>query len=165
MTDRGRSPAGPAQPGWLRMDWGDFRVAMPQPDIIRVSLPEEARPAEPDEDCAAWLPNVEGAEVPVYRLDDSMRPVRHSGSQGYIAVCAGQAGPFGLWCDGVHQFAPDQVPGEMALPPVFARRRPPLHGLHRDLDGAPMLITRAERLGQWLFAQSGRRRSTSRGAS
>lgn len=138
------------------MDWDDFRLAMPQAEITRVGLPYELNAAEPDEDCAAWLPG-DGASVAVYRLDDSMRPTRFSGAAGYIVVCHGPAGPFGLWCDNVRRIGPDQSPLEAPLPAVFSRRRPPLTGIHRDTDGAPLLTARAEQLGRWLFAQSRQR--------
>ena len=151
-------PAAASPSAWLRMDWDDYRLALPQSDIARVGLPDELRPAAPEEDCAAWLPDGDGA-VAVFRLDDAMRPRRHSGTAGYIVVCGGAAEPFALWCDNVRRIGPDQAPHAAQLPPVFARRRPPLEGVHRDADGAPLLTARAAQLGHWLFAQSARGRA------
>lgn len=160
MTGTSTDSAAASPTAWLRMDWDEFRMALPQIDIAHVGLPDELRPAEPGEDCAAWLPAMDGDAVAVFRLDDSMRPMRYSGTAGYVVVCTGPAEPFGLWCDNVRRIAPDQAPRGVPLPPIFSRRRPPLNGIHRDADGAPLLTARAEPLGRWLFSQSRHVRST-----
>ncbi|MGB0514551.1 MAG: hypothetical protein ACPGJE_06900, partial [Wenzhouxiangellaceae bacterium] len=96
-------PAAAPPSAWLRMDWDEYRMALPQSDIARIGLPDELRPAAPEEDCAAWIPSGDGGPIAVFRLDDSMRPIRHTGAAGYIVVCAGSTEPFGLWCDNVRR--------------------------------------------------------------
>lgn len=159
MSRADSDPAAAAPSAWLRMDWDGYRLALPQSDIVRVGLPDELRPAAPEEDCAGWLADGDDSTVAVFRLDDAMRPKRHAGATGYIVVCGGETEPFALWCDNVRRIGPDQAPRGAPLSPVFARRRPPLKGIHRDADGAPLLTTRAAQLGRWLFAQSARGRA------
>lgn len=136
---------------WLVLEWLAYALAVPREQVERIESASGLRAALPHEVAAAWLDDGRDP-VPVYRLDDSMRPCSSRAGQGFVLLCSYRERRWGLWGDKVTIVTPPNLPRPVPLPAIHRGRQSPVEGLAVGETGKLVLLTGVARLGAWLFA-------------
>jgi hypothetical protein len=143
---------------WVQLDWLDYSLAIRQPQVDSIELAMGLREPLPHEVAAAWLDH-KSMPIPVFCLDDRMRPCSTRSDKGYLLLSKHKQQPFGLWGDKVTILTPQTLPRPVPMPEIFTRQKSPVEGMAVAQSGRMVLLTSAPRLGAWLLAH--RRRGDS----
>ncbi len=136
---------------WVQADWMDYSLAIPQPQVDSVELAVGLREALPHDVAAAWL-DQQRLPVPVFCLDDRMRPCQTRSDKGYLLLSEHKQQQWALWADKITVLTPQTLPRPVPLPAIFLRQKSPVEGLAVAGSGRLVLLTSAARLGAWLLA-------------
>ncbi len=140
---------------WVQVDWLNYSLAVPQPQVDGVELAMGLRQALPHDVAAAWLDQGH-KPVPVFCLDDRMRPCQTRSDKGYLLLSEHKQQQWALWVDRITVLTPQTLPRPVPLPAIFLRQKSPVEGLAVAASGRLVLLTSAARLGEWLFAHQRR---------